>query len=155
MKRNISRTICAVVFATLSVLNVATVARAQEECSNGTLRGSYGFSFTGEAPGEVGNVPVAGVGRVTYDGNGNFEAKQTISFGGSSFSFKFRGTYSVDADCTGTQTLFTVSGEEFGHLAIVIIDHGQEVRITQTDPGVTLVGNERKQFSGRPPHRRN
>jgi len=52
---------------------------------------------------------------------------------------------------TGTQTLVdTLSGEEFGHLAIVIVDDGREVRVTQTDPGVTLVGNEKKQFSSRP-----
>ena len=40
--------------------------------------------------------------------------------------------------------------KEFGHLAIVIVDDGREVRVTQTDPGVTLVGNEKKQFSSRP-----
>ena len=153
MKRYISRTIGAVVFASLIVLGFGTMARAQEECSNATLQGSYGFSFSGEErrPGGVRNVPVAGVGRISYDGAGNFEAKQTLSSGGSSFSFEFRGTYSVDADCTGTQTLVdTLSGEEFGHLAIVIVDDGREVRVTQTDPGVTLVGNEKKQFSSRP-----
>lgn len=149
MKRCISGRIAAVVFGSLVVLSVATVAGARDECSNATLQGSYGGSFSGEVrrPGDAGSTPVAGIGRFNYDGRGSFEAKETLSFGGSSFSFEFRGTYSVDADCTGTHTLFTLSGEEFGHLAIVIVEDGQEVRVTQTDPGVTLVGNERKQSS--------
>jgi hypothetical protein len=117
-------------------------------CSNATLRGSYGFTSTGTIlpplfgqpsysfDGPAG--PFAEVGRQTFDGNeqGKTEYAATISNNGETTpGLLFRGTYSVNKDCTGTMTLTqTLPFPSTVTFNFVIDDHGSEIRALLTGP---------------------
>jgi len=117
-------------------------------CSNATLRGSYGFTSTGTIlpplfgqpsysfDGPAG--PFAEVGRQTFDGNeeGKTEYAATISNNGETTpGLLFKGTYSVNQDCTGTMTLTqTLPFPATVTFNFVIDDHGSEIRALLTGP---------------------
>lgn len=58
----------------------------------------------------------------------------------------FTGTYTVNADCTGSATINIEGGGEL-HRDIVVIDNGREVRALSTDPGTVVTVNLKKQFT--------
>jgi hypothetical protein len=100
----------AIVFRDLDVasgsLKIAVATRLPEGAAFGTgsLRGRY----VGFARGEGGQTPAAGCGIVTYDGQGGFSESNFSNIQGGSFKERRfitgtdQGTYSVDADGTGT-----------------------------------------------------
>jgi hypothetical protein len=142
-----------VVLAAVFVVGMAPKAQAGEvkECSNATLRGSFGYTSTGTLlpsfvpPPFVG--PFAEVGRQTFDGNGNTNATGTLSANGNIFSkVTFEGTYTVNPDCTGSMTLSSSLG--VSHADFVIDDDGTELRLIFTDSGVVESRVYSKQFRG-------
>ena len=60
----------AVSLALIALAILAPIANAT--CNNATLKGHYGFTFSGFSYGALGNGAVAGVGLGFFDGNGNF-----------------------------------------------------------------------------------
>ena len=75
MKRTVAPTTLVIVFATVFVLGILPKAQAGErgECSNASLRGSFGFTNTGTnlaLPSPLAG-PIAQIGRQTFDGRGN------------------------------------------------------------------------------------
>lgn len=113
------------------------VVQAQSGCSDSSLRGSYGFQIKGII---VGLGPIGGVARLTFDGAGNFTQTDNVTVNGLPI-FANRpgsGTYSVNADCTGTQTLN--SGGQVIHTTFVIAENGREVFDEVTDSGLVITG---------------
>jgi hypothetical protein len=118
---------------------------AQEDtpqpCSVATLNGRYGLTFSGfgtngAVPAPItAFIPAAGEGLVTFDGNGNLSASETVSNGGLIFPVNVPGTYTVNSDCTGS---FTTS---HAHLNLVIVRNGREILAVNTDPGRVVVDN--------------
>jgi hypothetical protein len=112
-----------------------------EGCSAATLNGRYGLTFggystNGAVPAPISAfVPVAGGGLVTFDGNGNLSASETVNSGGLVVPVNVTGTYTVNSDCTGT---FTTSR---AHLNLVIVRNGREILAVNTDPGHVAVDN--------------
>ena len=94
------------------------VVQAQSGCSNSSLQGSYGFQLKGTI---VGLGPIGGVARLTFDGAGNFTQTDNVT---------------VNADCTGTQTLN--SGGQVIHTTFVIAENGKEVFDVVTDPHLVI-----------------
>src|ERR1700676_2619362 len=81
--------------------------------SNKNLNGTYAESFSGFAsasPATSGGgsfstgstFPESGTGTLTADGKGNFQASLTFNTGGLLCSGTVAGTYTVNADGTGT-----------------------------------------------------
>ena len=117
----------------------------RESCSLETLKGGYGLTFhglgtSGPVPAPIGAfIPVAGVGTVTFDGNGNLSLSETVSFGGQVVPLMTTGTYTVNPDCTGSlQT-------SAAHVNFVIVHHGKEIRAISTDQGHVATVNLEKQ----------
>src|SRR5687768_10796116 len=87
MKRTLAATTLVIVFATVFVPGIVPRAQAGEhrECSNASLRGSFGFTSTGTLlalpPPFAG--PFAEIGRQTFDGSGNTDATATLSANGN------------------------------------------------------------------------
>ena len=142
-----------VVLAAVFVLGLAPKARAGEvkECSNATLRGSFGYTSTGTLLPSFVPPPFAGpfaeVGRQTFDGKGNTNATGTLSANGNIFSrVTFEGTYTVNPDCTGSMTLSSSLG--VSHADFVIDDDGTELRLLFTDSGVVESRVYSRQFRG-------
>ena len=103
MKRNVVRTIC---FVTL-LFGLARVAPAQIRgaCSAFSPAGTWGFTHTGTIIFPTGAVPVAIVGTFTVDVNGNLSGTQTGAMGGQISRTTFKGTLTMNHDCTGTMTV--------------------------------------------------
>ena len=113
-----------------------------------SLNGSYADSLSGFAPLSPGGpnrpVPIDAYGPVdeaglyTFDGAGSFTASLVFNFGGgiilnTSWSQNVTGTYTVNANGTGTMTW----PEHRRH--IVIGAGGNELRYVGTDPNTGIV----------------
>ena len=116
-------------------------------CTLGTLKGRYGFTFTGTlvsppVPAAIAG-PLASVGVATYNGDGTFSTVDTTSLNGMITTAATTGTYTVDADCTGSSTVTDSSGNT-RHADFVILNHGEEIRTILTDPGRVVTGISKK-----------
>ncbi len=90
-------------------------------CSNANLTGAYGLSMNGTIISGFLVPPgfFARVGKLTFDGNGNFTGSVQTSYAGLIQPETLAGTYSVNANCSFT-TAFTVGSTAstwFGMLA--------------------------------------
>jgi len=152
MNRTIAPTTLVIAFATVFVLGVVPRAQADEhrECSNASLRGSFGFTATGTLlalpPPFAG--PFAEIGRQTFDGHGNVDGTATLSANGNIVKgVTVQGTYAVNPDCTGSMTIFILP---FGNTAdrdFVLDDDGAELRAISTGQGSVETLVYKKQFS--------
>ena len=126
-----------------STLVVGAVPNAQaQQCSNASLKGSYGFYGSGfNIPA---GTPRVSLGRETYDGKGNFTNTVTVNSNGTVIHGNNFGTYTVNADCTGT--LFDKVSEVTSEF--VLVDGGKEIYRLTFPPGPALVayGVSKKQF---------
>ena len=103
MKKRIRSKIVRVLFSAFAVLfsNVLIAGddkgEKDQQCSNATLHGSYGFHATGTG--------FVAIGRFVFDGNGGLTGKLFIRRPGTNIGpLEFTGTYSVAQDCTVTDT---------------------------------------------------
>ena len=113
------------------------VVHAQSGCSNSSLRGSYGFQIRGTV---IGIGPIGGVALVTFDGGGNFTQTDYVSVNGFITTNRpGSGTYSVNADCTGTQTLDLLGGKVV-HTNFTIAANARQVFDVVTDPSFVIDG---------------
>jgi hypothetical protein len=122
-----------------------------KECSLATLQGSFGYTSTGTLLDSYVPAPYAGpfaeVGRQTFDGKGNTNATATLSSNGNILQqATIQGTYTVNADCTGSMTLYVVQFQSTVHADLVIDRDGAEIRAIGTDSGVIESRVYRKQF---------
>ena len=137
MRRTIAPAALVSVFLTVFVLGLLPSVQAgaeKPECSNASLRGSFGFTSTGTLlalpPGFAGAF--GEIGRQTFDGNGNTDATATLSANGHLNHVTFEGTYDVNEDCTGSMTLFVSPLAITVTLDFVIDDDGTELRAITT-----------------------
>ena len=131
------------------LLLAATAAWAQGQdfvvqpvCTNATLEGNFGFTVTGTRPSGPGGPveSVVGVAMTHFDGNGNLTQTDNIHGSITGVAAPDRqgsGTYSINADCTGTMKLIN-SGAPPLTLRIVVVDNGNEVRTAVVDPTATV-----------------
>ena len=121
-------------------------------CSNANLKGTYVFTLHGQIFLEGGStLTINGVAKQTFDGNGYFTQVDAVATNGV-MAPGWRpgsGTYSVNADCTGTQTI-VVPGIPDVHLQFVIAQSGNTIHQVVTDIGIaTTAEGERLQAPNR------
>lgn len=144
-----------VVLTTVFGLGIAAQTQAGEDkaCSNASLQGSFGYSSTGTLLDSYVPPPFAGpfaeVGRQTFDGKGNTSGTATISSNGNINRVTIQGTYTVNADCTGSMTLVIPDFGATVHADFVIDRDGAEIRAIVTEIGVIESRVYRKQFRER------
>jgi len=116
---------------------------AQMACGPATLHGGWGVSFhllntdPNTVPATIGtgtHTPGAGIGRVVFDGRGNLTGQETISFGGLILRPAVWGTYTVNADCTGSISMNIADAGTFP-FDFVLVDAGRELRMLSTNQG--------------------
>lgn len=111
--------------------------RISTNCANAALNGTYGFQRNGQAG--VG-IPLVAIGIITFDGHGNSTAHQTTDRNGTLNVVDQVGTYSINPDCTGTQT--DTTGKVFSQL--VVVNGGDEVLgMSLTVPNNVVIHYER------------
>jgi hypothetical protein len=107
-------------------------------CSNSTIRGTYAFTIHGAIFLPNGSTLVVdGIDKVTYDGKGNFTQVDAVATNGNLDAQGWRpgtGTYSVNPDCTGNQTIM-VSGLPDLHLQFIVAQSGKTIHQIVIDPG--------------------
>ena len=151
MKRTIAPATLVIAFATAVVLGVAPTAQADEhrECSDASLRGSFGFTSAGTLLALP--APFAGpfgeIGRQTFDGRGTTDGTATLSSNGNIRHVTFDGTYAVNPDCTGSMTVFVLPFGSTVNLDFVIDDDGAELRAIVTGTGSVETRVYRRQFT--------
>lgn len=130
------------------------VIHAQNEnggCSVASLKGPYAVARQGTlvtsvpALGLVAPAPWAEVALVDIDGKGSFSGKATVNIGGAVLSdVPFTGTYTVNSDCTGTNTVTAPSVGITIHQALVVIAGGQRFIETEADSLAVVEGRIEK-----------
>jgi hypothetical protein len=122
--------VCGLLFTLSSV-------RADDEdtkCTNRTLRGDYGFTAEGVLIGTPGlpvQAPFRSVGLAHFDGKGNLTWLEHTVVNGTLLEADWTaasGTYSVNANCTGTAVVNTPNSPVPLKLAFVVVKEGKEVR---------------------------
>ena len=139
------------VFSTMLISVLVPQVRAQDECSNGSLRGQYSFV----ASGTFGGAPFAAAGYGIYDGRGNVQGViQASSNGNVNPAAGWTGTYSVkpmtagggETVCVLTKTI-AIPG--YNNLVVSFFvtaaDAFKELRFIATTPGATVSGTATKQ----------
>ena len=108
------------------------------ECSEATLRGTYLFAYQGFAVGGEGQGPFAVAGYEVYDGHGNVDSVSTFSLSGEITRFaRISGTYTLDADCTGSS-----SYEDGTSYDQFVAPDGSIFTFIQTNPGTVSAAFE-------------
>ena len=106
MKRIIALSTIAVLVLGVLVAGAgyANNENAGTKCSEATLHGRYLFAFDGsEVKGNGKVVPFAQAGYKVYKGNGKIKGGLSGNFDGKvTHNEHFTGTYTVNADCTGS-----------------------------------------------------
>jgi hypothetical protein len=118
-------------FAAISFfLLLATCVHAA--CSGATAAGTFGFTTTGTLILPTGPVPVAAVGMVSFDRDGDATGSQDRSVGGAFAHETIAGTLTVNRNCTISllANVFDSSGNLVRTSTIpgVLVDNGKHIR---------------------------
>jgi hypothetical protein len=133
----------------LTSLLSASVASAHGQsgpCSNNTIKGEYGFSYSGQI---LGIGPIVGVAMFSFDGHGNVSLLDHTLINGVPQSVPFArfstGTYTVNKACVGVFVINFTDGTPALHASMLVLDGGREIRDVVSDPGtaITAVGVRR------------
>jgi hypothetical protein len=144
MKRIVSLLVGAAVLAAL--VGLTTTAYAQPGCTNATLTGNYGFSFSGFSTKKGLNgplLPFYGAGSVTFDGLGSVSGAFTFSFNGEGgvSNNPYTASYVVNVDCT-----VSLTGTDGGDSFIgVVVSGGSEILATDITAPDTVNVDFKKQ----------
>src|SRR5262249_21629829 len=125
--------------AILFILSIAPSAQAQHdnECSTATLRGTYGYFFSGSAAG-VG--PVAAVGPVALHCPGGGSAKDTLHNSRAVVRRSGSGMYLVNSNCTGSALITVDAGQFSFDLMVIPGSSGAEFSLIVTNSGAIQTG---------------
>jgi hypothetical protein len=137
MKSRISLSLLILALAASSTLT----ARASG-CNNMTLKGAWVNSLHGQIFLPDGtSLVLTGVTKTTYDGMGNSTELDASGVNGN-VPAGWRtgtGTYSVNPDCTGTETI-SFPGQADIHAQFVVAQSGNKLHFVNIDPGIALSG---------------
>ena len=154
MKRILSALLTLAAAAALVVLPLmskhdVTAVHAHSGCTDATLTGSYGFTFSGfqiqqGKNGKSRNVPFYGAGTGAFDGAGNVSAAFTFGLNGKiTTDAPYTGTYAANSDCTGS--VIATHGTNGDNFELVILGGGAEVLAVDTSDGETLTADFKRQ----------
>jgi hypothetical protein len=132
----VRRTLAGISFG---LLLAALAPASAQTCSLATVAGSWGATLTGTIlflapPSGPGPVPAAAVLRFNIDTAGNVSGTEARNVGGGFANETFKGTASVNPNCTGTATvMFFESGVlvRTSVLAAVFDDLSTQIRLVQ------------------------
>jgi hypothetical protein len=110
-----------------------------EQFSNRSVTGHYGFNSSLGwllPPASPQMVPAAGMGRVTFDGEGHCQVASVANFNGNVAQLVSSScTYSVDPDGMGTAAAVFPGAPVPGPIDVsfVVVDRGREIRFLNTN----------------------
>ena len=125
-------------------------ANAQTGFTLASIKGRYGFSFSVAIPGATSVDFVGGTGVYDVDGAGHLSGTEsynsTTDGSHSCINVSISGTYTVNPDGTGTDTINLSSSDPqcsgSFEQALVIAQGGNVVKATNLQTGVILIAGE-------------
>jgi hypothetical protein len=129
----------------IAFLSIASTTHARS-CRLSGMAGTYGYTTFGTIP-SLGAV--AAVGHITLDASGNLAGAQTASFNGAIVQETLSGTYTVNADCTGTATVSVYHAGVLArttNLEVVFENDQRDLRAIFLTAGTVLTVNGKKIF---------
>jgi hypothetical protein len=144
MNRSWTRTAIGL-FLLTALLGIATTAHARS-CKLSGVAGAYGYTTSGTIP-TIGAV--AAVGHINLDASGNLTGVQTASFNGAIFSETLSGTYTVNADCTGSAVVKVYHSGVLvrtTNLDVIFENDQRELRAIFLTAGTVLTVSGKKTF---------
>ena len=123
------------------------VARAQSGCSVASLKGSYSVAINGFFYDVNGNQGVyASAGLVAADGAGGITGTDTVNIDGTpTRGRQFTGTYTINADCSGSVSFKDSKGNAIGNMDLVVANGGKDVALVDYDVDIILNGTAKLQ----------
>ncbi len=155
MKSNIgSSSLLALSIAGLLLVGNARQARAEDGCSNESLRGRYAIRGSGNAMSGPFTGPVAFMGILRFDGaghlEGNFTQRLNTAGGPITLHVPIGGSYSVNADCTGEDMVVNQVNGAFNIQELILIDQGKEfISVVTTAGAPPIVSGSARKLSRR------
>lgn len=117
-------------------------AIAADVCTNADLRGAYAYSVSATSLTVPPVGPLAILGKITLDGNGNFAGTINGSIAGNILpEVPITGTYSIAGDCAGS--FITIYPAFTAHFSVVLVDgvdHRKHAQLLATDAGTVGTG---------------
>ena len=134
---------------TLALAASSTLTAHASACSNLTIQGTYAFTLHGTIflP-DTPTLLIDDIAKQTYDGRGNLTQLDAVATNGN-MAPGWRpgtGTYSVNPDCTGTQTI-SVAGARDLHIQFIVAQSGKTIHQVVTDPGVATTAEGERVFT--------
>ncbi|MFI5114021.1 MAG: hypothetical protein ACHP7J_02670 [Terriglobales bacterium] len=97
-------------------------------------------TFAANLNGTINGVgAVSLVGQVILDGKGKVSGTETASLNGTIATASITGTYTENANCTGTAQI-TPQGFSTTNFNFVVVNAGKEILLIETDSGTTISG---------------
>ncbi|MEJ0078413.1 MAG: hypothetical protein WDO17_23815 [Alphaproteobacteria bacterium] len=103
-------TISALVLSAIGIIAATWQAEAQSPCNLQTLKGRYVFTGRGFIEAVQPGIPRVHYGFFEFDGAGKLIGKQSSSRSGKIGRENLQGSYTMEADCTGTIMLGGIVG---------------------------------------------
>ena len=133
----------------IAVLSLAACAAAlaagTTNFTASSIKGAYVFTEQGSTSN---NAPYAGLGSITLDGAGNATGSETIQSTGANLTTTFTGTYTVNADGSGTIVVtHTIPSTDpntdpmtfDAKYRILLAKGGQELRALRQENGIFVI----------------
>jgi hypothetical protein len=112
------------------------LAQGAVTCGANGKKQTFAANLTGTING---TGPIAYVGQVILDGKGNVSGTLTLSLNGTIATAPITGTYTENANCTGTAQV-TPSGFSTANFNLVVVNVGKEILLIETDTNTTISG---------------
>lgn len=108
-------------------------------CTNADVIGTYYYPMSGDVLSGTTFSPYAELGKLVADGRGNISGRSQTSVAGSLTSYTLAGTYSVQANCTGTLAL-TADSKASPPASFEVVNSGEGAVIAYSQQSAVIVG---------------
>jgi len=131
--------------ASTALLGYLQVAQAHE-CTVSNAAGRYGYTSSGTIVNPAVG-PFTAVGHTTLTESGTFSGAQTTSIAGNAVEETIQGTFSINADCTGSATVNVYHGTTLARMSLINLvwdNHLKEFRAIFLTSGTNISIQGRK-----------
>ena len=115
-----------------------------QRCSNRTLMGDYGVTIEGIIT-DQGNAPLRTLSLQRFFGDGNLTTRDHVVLNGQPPEVEWRvstGTYTVNADCTGSASINVAPGFPPLGYHFLIVSKGQKIFLVVDGGAINGTGNK-------------